>query len=311
MESIGDYLNKMKNATETRDAYHRIISDVLKDEDVVKFIQQNKANLSGDAIERSAANLYEFVVEKEKARKGEGQLVEGHYPKLVLNNKKIEVSYVPSNEHLQKRAQTEIKRRINSVYMPRDIKEATLDQFELTRGRLESLERAIQFVEGYIKKPDEFHKGLYLHGAFGVGKTYLLGAIAHELSTFGYPSTLVHYPTFATEMRSSVGQQTTGLKLDAYKKTPILMLDDIGAEYPTSWIRDDVLGVILQFRMQNELPTFFSSNFDMNQLENEHLRFNQNGDDELLKAKRIMERIRFLTDEIEMIGSNRRNGNNQ
>lgn len=311
MESIGDYLNKMKNATETRDVYHRIISDVLKDEDVVKFIQQNKANLSGDAIERSAANLYEFVVEKEKARKGEGQLVEGHYPKLVLNNKKIEVSYVPSNEHLQKRAQTEIKRRINSVYMPRDIKEATLDQFELTRGRLESLERAIQFVEGYIKKPDEFHKGLYLHGAFGVGKTYLLGAIAHELSTFGYPSTLVHYPTFATEMRSSVGQQTTGLKLDAYKKTPILMLDDIGAEYPTSWIRDDVLGVILQFRMQNELPTFFSSNFDMNQLENEHLRFNQNGDDELLKAKRIMERIRFLTDEIEMIGSNRRNGNNQ
>jgi hypothetical protein len=85
------------------------------------------------------------------------------------------------------------------------------------------------------------------------------------------------------------------------------MLDDIGAEYATSWIRDDVLGVILQYRMQNELPTLFSSNFDMKRLENEHFRFNQHNDDEQLKAKRIMERVRFLADEIEVTGKNRRN----
>lgn len=306
MESIGDYLSKMKNSAETRNTYQKIISDVLQDEDVIKFIKQNKEELTEDAVERSAANLYEFVVEKEKTRKGKGQLLAGYSPKLILNNKKIEVSYVPTNEHLQKQAQKDLKRRINSVFMPKDIKEANFDQFELTHGRKQALERSIQFVETYIENPESFNKALYLHGAFGVGKTYLLGAIAHELSTFGYPSTLVHYPTFATEMRSSVGKQTTGAKLDAYKNTPILMLDDIGAEYPTSWIRDDVLGVILQFRMQNELPTFFSSNFDMHQLEGEHLRFNQKGDDELLKAKRILERIRFLTNEIEVTGKNRR-----
>ena len=307
MESIGDYLNKMKSSAETRNKYHSIISEVLQDEDVVDFINKNREHLTTDAVERSAANLYEFVVEKEKTRKGKGQLLPGYSPKLILNNKKIEVSYVPTNEHLQKRAQEELRKRIQSVYMPKDIKEATFDQFELTHGRKDALDRSISFVEEYIKNPDGFHKGLYLHGAFGVGKTYLLGAIAHELSTFGYPSTLVHYPTFATEMRSSVGDQTTHSKLDIYKNAPILMLDDIGAEYATSWIRDDVLGVILQFRMQNELPTFFTSNFDMERLENEHFRYNQHNDDELLKAKRIMERIRFLTDEIEVKGKNRRN----
>lgn len=309
MENIGDYLSKMKNSAETRNTYQKIINDVLQDHDVIDFIKENKEELSEDAIERSAANLYEFVVEKEKADKKEGQLLKGYYPKLILNNKKIEVSYIPTNEHIQKKNQKELKRRINSIHMPKDIKEATFDQFELTHGRREALDRSIEFVEKYIEDPDQFQKGLYLHGAFGVGKTYLLGAIAHELSIFGYPSTLVHYPTFATEMRSSVGKQTTGSKLDAYKKTPILMLDDIGAEYPTSWIRDDVLGVILQYRMQNELATFFSSNFDMHQLENEHLRYNQNGDDELLKAKRILERIRFLTLETEVTGKNRRNDN--
>lgn len=309
MENIGDYLKKMENAAETRDTYQKIIQDVLRDPDVIDFINQNKESLSEKAIERSAANLYEFVVEKEKADKGENQLLSGYYPKLILNNKKIEVSYIPTTDQIQKRAQRELKNRIKSIHMPKNIKEATFDQFELSKGRKEALDRSLEFVENYIKEPNKFQKGLYLHGAFGVGKTYLLGAIAHELSTFGYQSTLVHYPTFATEMRGSVGDQTTTSKLEAYKNAPILMLDDIGAEYPTSWIRDDVLGVILQYRMQNELATFFSSNFNMEELENNHLRYNQNGDDELLKAKRILERIRFLTDEVEVAGINRRNEN--
>src|SRR5699024_5338086 len=231
MESIGDYLNKMTSSSESRGKFEELINQALQDEEVVAFIQAHKKELSTEAVERSAANLYEFVLEKEKARKGQGQLMPGYVPKLILNNKMIEVTYVATEEHVEKRKQEELRRRINSVYMPKDIKEATCEQFEMTHGRREALDRSIQFVEDYIKKPDDFHKGLYLHGAFGVGKTYLLGAIAHELSTFGYPSTLVHYPTFTTEMRSSVGQQTTGQKLDNYKETPILMLDDIGAEY--------------------------------------------------------------------------------
>lgn len=35
------------------------------------------------------------------------------------------------------------------------------------------------------------------------------------------------------------------------------MLDDIGAEVMTSWTRDEILGSIMQFRMQENLPTFF------------------------------------------------------
>lgn len=49
-------------------------------------------------------------------------------------------------------------------------------------------------------------------------------------------------------------------KLDAVKRSPILMIDDIGADAMSSWIRDEVFGVILQYRMQEQLPTFFSSN---------------------------------------------------
>ena len=143
--------------------------------------------------------------------------------------------------------------------------------------------------------------------SFGIGKTYLLGATARELAIKGFTTTLVHFPTFAVEMKQAIGKDQVAEKLDAVKCSPILMMDDIGADAMSSWIRDEVFGVILQYRMQEQLPTFFSSNFTMDELE-QHLSVTQRGDEEPLKAKRIMERIRYLTKEIEMTGRNRRNG---
>ncbi len=87
---------------------------------------------------------------------------------------------------------------------------------------------------------------------------------------------------------------------------PILMLDDIGAGAMTTWVRDDILGVILEYRMQEELPTFFSSNFSMEELQINHLAINAQGDNEPLKAARIMERVKYLSREIEMEGKNLR-----
>lgn len=39
------------------------------------------------------------------------------------------------------------------------------------------------------------------------------------------------------------------------------MIDDIGADSMSSWVRDEVLGVILEYRMQQQLPTFFYLEF--------------------------------------------------
>lgn len=84
------------------------------------------------------------------------------------------------------------------------------------------------------------------------------------------------------------------------------MLDDIGADQLSSWLRDDVLGIILQYRMQEELPTFFSSNLSLKDLLTQYLTVNNRGEAEPLKARRIMERIIYLSKEYTMIGKNRR-----
>lgn len=307
MDSIKDQLAKLMDSGKVSDMFSQIMKkDVMSDPDVREFLAEHKEALSKEAIERSASELYEFVSEKKKVQNRNNSLAPGYEPKLILNNHRIDVTYVPTRELLSRQKEVKIKNRIKSLYMPKDLKNARLEDFEATRKRQAAFEKAITFIDDYLESPRSYHKGLYLQGPFGVGKTFLLGAVAHELSQQGHSTTLVHFPTFAVEMKNAIGNNTTEDKMEKLKRAKILMIDDIGADSMSSWIRDDVLGVILQFRMQEELPTFFTSNFSMEQLEKEHLSVTQRGEREPLKAKRIMERIRFLSEEVEMSGDNRR-----
>ena len=93
-------------------------------------------------------------------------------------------------------------------------------------------------------------------------------------------------------------------KFNYIKKTDLLLLDDIGAENVTSFNRDEVLGPILQYRMEEDLPTFFTSNLTLEELEN-NLSLTSSGVDKV-KARRIIERIKQLTIEIKLVSKNRR-----
>ena len=103
---------------------------------------------------------------------------------------------------------------------------------------------------------------------------------------------------------SCIGHFTHSV-LEKMKKVPLLLIDDIGAENTTAWSRDDVLMPLLQYRMDHKLATFFTSNLNYEELE-EHFSISKNKVD-IVKARRIMERIRYLTDEIELVSDNLRN----
>lgn len=308
MEDVGKELTQIIRSRGVAGRYQEMMQEVLQDPDVRAFIETHKQKLTQADIEKSFAKLYEFVQEKKKFLTNDPTMIApGYEPRLNLNFHFIDVTYVPTDELVRIQKEAEIRNRVNSLDMPKDIREASIRNFEVTAGRSEALEAALDFINGYVENPKNFHKALYLVGTFGVGKTYLLGAIAHELAVQGFETTLLHFPSFAGEMKQAISSDSVGDKLDSVKKAPILMIDDIGADSMSAWIRDDILGVILQYRMQEQLPTFFSSNFNLDELET-HLSVTQRGDQEPLKAKRIMERIRYLSREIMVIGNNRRNG---
>ncbi|MDT2595886.1 primosomal protein DnaI [Enterococcus dongliensis] len=308
MEDVGKELNRIIKSRGIDGRYRQMMEEILADEDVRQFIEEHKEKLTQADIEKSFAKLYEFVQEKKKYLASDPTMIApGYEPQLSLNFHFIDVTYVPTDELLRLKREEEIRNRVNSLDMPKDIRGASIRTFDNTSGRLEALAASLDFIDHYEEAPKQFHKALYLVGGFGVGKTYLLGAVAHELAVKGFETTLLHFPTFAGEMKQAISKDQVGPKLNEVKHAPILMIDDIGADSMSAWIRDEVLGVILQHRMQEQLPTFFSSNFNMEQLE-QHLSVTQRGDEEPLKAQRIMERIRYLSKEIFMVGENRRNG---
>lgn len=307
MDNIGSQLSKILDQKNYRLRYQEMMQEVLNNPEVKAFLEKHNDYLTPQDIEKSYAKLYEFVQEKQKFNEqSEKMIAPGYEPQLTLNFHSIDVTYVPTQGLLARKHREEVRNRIRSINMPKDIQEANFKNYEQTTERAQAIFAAYDFVENYTNQPNDFHKGLYLVGSFGIGKTYLLGAIARELAEAGHSTTLLHFPTFAVDMKQAIGKDLVGEKLNAIKQAPILMLDDIGADAMSSWIRDEVFGVILQHRMQEQLPTFFSSNFTMLELE-QHLSVTQRGDEEPLKAKRIMERIRYLTKEISMAGNNRRN----
>lgn len=305
VENVGKVLQEKMRATDMRQRYQKLVTKALADPDVKTFLQAHRAELTQEDIQRSASKLYEYVKIKENIAQGKEIPMPGYSPSLMISQHRIEVNYVPTAELLAQREQLARQTRVRTINMPKSIRRARIEDYDQTK-RQDVLMAALAFIDAYQEQPQEFHKGMYLQGKFGVGKTFLLAAIANELAANGFKSTLVHFPSFAVEIKSAIGENNTKQLIDEIKKAPVLMLDDIGAEQLSSWLRDDVLGVILQYRMQEELPTFFSSNLAMAQLESEYLTVNNRGEAEPVKARRIMERIRFLASEYLVEGPNRR-----
>ena len=161
----------------------------------------------------------------------------------------------------------------------------------------------IKWLKDFIDKYPKCEKGLYLSGNFGCGKSYLIAALFNELGKKNIKSAIIFWPEFLRDLKASFGIDFNS-KFEYIKKVPILLIDDIGAENMTSWSRDEILCPILQYRMDEKLPTFLTSNLDLKSLE-QHLSVSSNGV-EVVKARRIIERIKQLTDNKEMISENLR-----
>ena len=189
---------------------------------------------------------------------------------------------------------------------PFEIRKASIKDLDLKdKNRLPAIKWMKEFLKNYPK--DKHTKGLFLHGSFGSGKTYIVAALLNELAKEGYSSVIVNYPRILKTLKASFNsnyEEDYDDIINELTKCDLLLIDDIGAENVTSWSRDEVLFTILQCRMDEKLPTFFTSNLNIEELE-DHLAETKNKVD-ILKAQRIIERVKFLSDDIELISKNRR-----
>ena len=214
-----------------------------------------------------------------------------YYPEIYHNN--IEFIYKPC-----KYMKEEIKKQDNKITREKEIDNATMKDLDINdKERV----KVIKWITKFIKEYDNTkkNKGLYLHGSFGCGKSYIISAVFNELKKSGYKSEIVYFPTLLRDLKSDFDELE--YTMDYLENVDLLLIDDIGAEKVSEWSRDEILGTLLQTRMNDYKTTFFTSNYTIEELE-KHL--SRDGDD--LSASRIIERIKVLTDDIELKGENRR-----
>jgi primosomal protein DnaI len=308
VESIQQTFKKMKNSKSILGHFQALKDDVFSDKWVKEFIAAHP-DLPESELDRNISRLFEYRNERRNCHictslQACPNMMKGYQPELYLERQQIQIRYNLCQKKLKADESKRQHSLIKSLFVPKEILRATFDELDQdNRSRIFAIAKAVEFAT--TTNPGETGKGLYLHGQFGVGKTFIMGAIANELAERNISSMLVYTPDFFRELKSGIHDGSYNEKLDLVKKVPVLILDDLGAETMSSWVRDDILGVILQYRMLEKLPTLYTSNYDFDELE-EHLSYSQKGGLEQLKSKRIMERIRHYADPVYIQGDNRR-----
>lgn len=285
--------------------------EILEHPHVQEFLAQHADELNYDNVERNLPKLHEFISQSTECCGCDNtehctNYLKGFLPTLRVVRNSIEMDYVRCEQKIREEERRDVANMIASMHMPKDVLQATIHDLSIDdESRVAIAQKAAQFVKITKETGQLPAKGFYLYGKFGVGKSFVLGALANELASIKIRSVVVFVPEFLREMKNAIGDNTLNEKIDYIKKAPVLMLDDLGAETMTAWTRDEILGTIFHYRMAEQLPTFITSNFNYEELEH-HLAQSQKGDIEVVKAGRIMERIKALTVPIEMRGKNRR-----
>jgi len=298
------------NIPSFQERYEKMRREILENKQVQKFLEEHDQVVNKEMVERGLPTLYEYISQNPTCCGCDDtdhctNYLNGFVPKLSIIRNSIEIEYSRCEQKILEDERRESAKMISSMYMPKDVLRARIKDLLENEAQMDVAELATKFIRNVKETGNLPAKGLYIYGEFGVGKSYVLGAIANELATIKIRSVVVFVPEFLSEIKQAISDNTLQEKVEFVKKAPVLMLDDLGAETLSTWTRDEILGTILHYRMAEELPTFITSNFNYEGLEN-HLANSQKGGVEVVKAARIMERIKAITVPIQLKGANRR-----
>lgn len=217
--------------------------------------------------------------------------------------------FQPCEPYIAEQNQRKISHLVKSHNMPDRVMQMTFDQLEIDAERAGAIKAAMKFCVNYER--GKTTEGLFLKGKFGTGKSAIVGAMTQQLAKKGVDVVAVYWPDFMVEIKNAINSGKVEEKLEALRSASVLIIDDIGAEPCTIWGLKEVLGTILQARMERR-PTIYTSNLTMPELETHFARpkdAKNAGASQLQLEKdaaRIMERIEPYVQVYTVGGRNRR-----
>lgn len=148
-------------------------------------------------------------------------------------------------------------------YIPEEYKNCTLNNFDFGTRKSNLIQSVKNFVEGIGSK-----RGLYFYGSFGVGKTHLLVALYRVVVSQENDSSpnMVYYTSFERVVRE-VKISSDEEYLDILFECEWLFLDDISVVNLKKDNSSEILRSVINHRYESKLPTCFTSNLNLEKLE--------------------------------------------
>lgn len=290
-------MKKISNivANNTIGSYKKFMSEkVLSDVEIIKFIRDN--NFTKDDVENNLEKFYQFYISKDTLLNIE------HRPKLVCENKEVNIVYIETEEYRNKVESLKTSNRVKTEFIPSRVLTYTFENLSRNREKGILATEIIKVCKNILSK--QTTRGVYVYGPTGTGKTYLMGCIYNYFKQNGKEPAILYYPEFIRKIKSKISNNSYDFYIDLIRNEEILIIDDIGAENITEFIRDEVLGPIINHREAEKLPTFFSSNLSIDDLS--ELLSNGRTTIDKTKALRIVERIHSLSISHFLDGENER-----
>ena len=128
----------------------------------------------------------------------------------------------------------------------------------------DSQEKAKKFVKSFLDKYPLIDIGLLFLGTCGVGKTHLAVALLKGVITEKGDSCLFYdFRDLLREIQASWNSVSQTSELEVLRpvlEAKVLVLDELGANKPTEWVRDTIAHII-NCRYNDKKLTIFTSNY--------------------------------------------------
>lgn len=280
--------------------------DALKEEVCVKDLLQ-KYNLAIAVLNVHTYKIADYVERKKKCQGCQGlhdcrQPSTGYLLDLEYNDV-FEKVLRPCGYQIKRISVLEHKQQFSVCDMSDEQLMLRFKDIKLEGESGSYLELVAQLIDVC---DEDCSEGFYLCGEPGTGKTYLACCVANEMAKKGKRVAFVNVPMYISSLKGMMYDKIAYVKnIDALRKADVLILDDIAGESVSNWSRDEILLAILNERMEHKRFTLFTSNYDLTNLEKYYAQ-NTKIINDVVGAKRLVERVKALSTEKVLSGNNRR-----
>jgi len=171
------------------------------------------------------------------------------------------------------REQERSQRMVDAAGIPPRYRNCKISNFQTSsqsprvRTRLEAARKITQdYVDNFVLHEDQGFRqsGLLFIGPPGVGKTHLAAGVLNDvIERYRVHGRFAEFTALTHQIQATFDPGSPESKreiLDPLLDAELLVLDELGAQKPTAWVRD-ILYLIINHRYTRRLPTLFTTNY--------------------------------------------------